>query len=176
MLMRATDADVPAIVQLMNVAFRATGPGASWNSEAHIIDGDRTTEALLRAELAERPEVALFVWRADSDGAILGCFSLQPETNGTWYLGTLSVDPRLQNSGFGRQLLTAAEDWAAEHGAHVIRLKVVNARDTLIAWYVRRGYRLTGETQPFPYEDRRFGTPRRDDLVFVLLERQIRPQ
>jgi len=32
MLTRATDADVPAIVELMNVAFRATGPGASWNS------------------------------------------------------------------------------------------------------------------------------------------------
>lgn len=38
MLTRATDADVPAIVGLMNVAFRAIGPGASWNSEADIID------------------------------------------------------------------------------------------------------------------------------------------
>ncbi len=54
------------------------------------------------------------------------------------------------------------------------RLKVVNARDTLIAWYVRRGYRLTGETLPFPYHDRRFGTPRRDDLTFVILDKEIR--
>jgi len=50
---------------------------------------------------------------------------------------------------------------------------VVNARDTLIAWYVRRGYRLTGETLPFPYDDRRFGSPRRDDLTFVILDKTI---
>jgi GNAT superfamily N-acetyltransferase len=174
MLTRATDSDVPAIVRLMNVAFRATGPGASWNSEAHIIDGDRTTEELLRAELSESPEVALLVWRAAPAGAIQGCVSLKPTADEVWDLGTLSVNPRLQNSGFGTRLLTAAEEWAAEHGARIIRLKVVNARDTLIAWYLRRGYRLTGETLPFPYDDRRFGTPRRDDLTFVILDKQIR--
>jgi ribosomal protein S18 acetylase RimI-like enzyme len=173
MLTRATDADVPAIVELMNVAFRATGPGASWNSEADIIDGDRTTEELLRAELGEKPGAALFVWRTDPAGAIQGCVSLEPAAEGVWYLGTLSVDPRLQNSGFGRRLLTAAEERAAGEGATVIRLKVVNARDALIAWYVRRGYRLTGETLPFPYDDRRFGTPRRDDLTFVILDKAI---
>ena len=105
MLTRATDADVPAIVELMNVAFRATGSGASWNSEADIIDGDRTTEELLRAELGERPGMALFVWRADPAGEIQGCVSLEPAAEGVWYLGTLSVDPRLQNAGFGRRLL-----------------------------------------------------------------------
>jgi hypothetical protein len=55
----------------------------------------------------------------------------------------------------------------------VIRLKVVNARDTLIAWYVRRGYRLTGETLPFPYDDGRFGSPRRSDLTFIILDKTI---
>ena len=29
-------------------------------------------------------------------------------------------------------------------------LSVVSVRAELIAWYERRGYRLTGETQPFP--------------------------
>jgi hypothetical protein len=52
-------------------------------------------------------------------------------------------------------------------------MSVVNARDTLIAWYERRGYLLTGETRPFPYDDQRFGRPLRDDLHFVLLEKDI---
>ncbi len=173
MLTRATDADIPAIVELVNVGFRATGPGASWNSEADIIEGDRTTEELLRAELAGKPDTAMFVWRRSPDGAIQGCVSLEPATAGAWYLGTLTVDPRLQNAGFGRQLLAAAETWAADRGARRIRLKVVNARETLIAWYLRRGYRLTGEVQPFPYDDRRFGTPRREGLVFVVLDKEI---
>ena len=52
-------------------------------------------------------------------------------------------------------------------------MSVVNVRATLIAWYQRRGYVLTGETQPFPYDDQRFGRPLRNDLSFVLLEKQI---
>jgi GNAT superfamily N-acetyltransferase len=172
-LTRATDSDLSAVVALMNVAFRATGPEASWNSEADILDGDRTTEQLLRAELDERPGMALFVWRTDPAGVIRGCVSLEPGADGVWYLGALSIDPRLQNCGLGRRVLNAAEEWAVGEGARVIRLKVVNARDTLIAWYVRRGYRLTGEALPFPYDDRRFGTPLRDDLTFVILEKEI---
>jgi hypothetical protein len=31
----------------------------------------------------------------------------------------------------------------------------------------------TGETQPFPYEDERFGMPARDDLSFVVLEKAL---
>jgi hypothetical protein len=52
-------------------------------------------------------------------------------------------------------------------------MHVINVRDTLIAWYERRGYHLTGETHPFPYGDNRFGTPLRADLTFVVLEKQL---
>jgi hypothetical protein len=48
-------------------------------------------------------------------------------------------------------------------------MTVLNVRDALIAWYVRRGYAMTGETQAFPYGDERFGRPLRDDLSFVVL-------
>jgi hypothetical protein len=58
----------------------------------------------------------------------------------------------------------AAEQWVREQGGKRIRRNVVNARDALIAWYVRRGYHKTGETEPFPYGDDRFGAPLRDDL------------
>ncbi len=52
-------------------------------------------------------------------------------------------------------------------------MTVVAQRDTLIAWYERRGYRRTGEERPFPYGDARFGTPRRDDLFFIVLARDF---
>ena len=57
----------------------------------------------------------------------------------------------------------------------VIEMTVINIRATLIAWYERRGYRLTGETRPFPYGDDRFGTPTRPDLAFVVLEKPLSP-
>jgi hypothetical protein len=52
-------------------------------------------------------------------------------------------------------------------------MSVVNVRDALIAWYVRRGYHKTGETEPFPYGDDRFGAPLRDDLSFLVLAKDL---
>ena len=48
-----------------------------------------------------------------------------------------------------------------------------NVRDALIGWYLRRGHRKTGETEPFPYGDDRFGEPLRDDLSFLVLEKKL---
>jgi ribosomal protein S18 acetylase RimI-like enzyme len=85
----------------------------------------------------------------------------------------LTVRPDLQDRQLGRGLLEAAEAHAAARGARRVRITVVNIRDTLIAWYERRGYVLTGETEPFPYGDLRFGEPQRDDLAFVVLEKAL---
>jgi hypothetical protein len=52
-------------------------------------------------------------------------------------------------------------------------MTVVHLRETLIGWYERRGYRRTGETEPFPYKDQRFGRPLRDDLHFVVLMKNL---
>ena len=171
----ATTADLPAIVALMNAAFRGVGPNAGWNSEAAYIDGDRTNEVHLREELAARPESVLLVAQESTVQRMVGCVSLDPVSPDTCYLGSLTIDPTLQNSGLGRILLAAAEEFARGRQAHRMRMKVVNVRDTLIAWYQRRGYHLTGETSPFPYGDTRFGTPRRADLCFVVLEKALSP-
>ena len=157
----------------MNTAYRGVGRDASWNTEAVFIDGDRTNEADLKEEIARKPASVLLVAEEDGDATMLGCVWLEPVSGATWYLGSLTIDPRLQNSGLGRRLLLASEQWAMERGAGKIEMKVVNVRDTLIAWYKRRGYRLTGETHAFPYGDHRFGTPRRDDLTFVVLEKSL---
>jgi GNAT superfamily N-acetyltransferase len=52
-----------------------------------------------------------------------------------------SVDPDLQNSGIGRQLLTAAEVYAkSTFGSHETHMGVIHTRKELLAWYNRRGY------------------------------------
>ena len=98
---------------------------------------------------------------------------LEPVDTETWYLGLFTVDPALQKQHLGRALLSAAEDFAKSHGARSMRMGVLNVRDALIAWYERRGYTRTGQTEPFPYGDDRFGKPLRDDLVFAILEKQL---
>ena len=72
-------------------------------------------------------------------------------------------------------MLAAAEDWARQRGGKRMRMSVINLRGALIAWYLRRGYAKTGETEPFPYGDDRFGAPLRDDLCFVVLEKDLAP-
>jgi GNAT superfamily N-acetyltransferase len=173
LLNHAVEADYASIVDLANLAFRGVGPSASWNSEADFIEGERLTESLLREDLAAKPGALLLTYREDPRGDLLGTVWLEPKKDGVWYLGLLTVRPDLQNKQLGRALLATAENFAKDHGACRICMSVVNARQTLIAWYERRGYHLTGESLPFPYDDQRFGRPLRDGLHFVLLEKDI---
>lgn len=167
------EADFAEVVALANLAYRGTGEGASWNVEEGILEGQRLNDALLREELAAKPEGSLLVWRDTEDGPLLGTAWLNPEGEGVWYLGLLTVRPDRQNRQLGRTLLKAAEDYARERGGERVRMTVLHVREGLIAWYERRGYARTGETEPFPYEDERFGKPLRDDLHFIVLERAI---
>jgi ribosomal protein S18 acetylase RimI-like enzyme len=168
----AVETDYPAIIDLANLAYRGTGPSASWNIE-NFIEGQRLNESLLREDLAAKPEAHLLTVRDDADQSLLGTVWLDPGKDGVWYLGLFTVRPDLQNRQLGRTLLATAEDFAKERGAHRIQMTVINVRDILIAWYERRGYTLTSETKPFPYGDERFGRPLRDDLYFVVLEKNL---
>jgi ribosomal protein S18 acetylase RimI-like enzyme len=171
----AGEADLPSIVALMNAAFRGVsavpgwkGPG--WSVETEFITGSRITLSLLLEEIETGAQFLV----AKHDGALHGCVSLHAHSAGRWYLGSLTVDPALQNSGFGRKLLLSAEEYALAHDASTIEMTVVNIRHALIAWYVRRGYQPTGDTRSFPYDDNRFGIPTRPDLEFVVLEKDLR--
>ena len=82
------------------------------------------------------------------------------------YLGMLCVEPGLQSSGLGRRLLDAAEDAACAEGIKAMEMTVIDSRDTLIAWYERRGYVRTGETRPFPML-------RDPPITFVVLEKPL---
>ncbi|MFC3069699.1 GNAT family N-acetyltransferase [Phenylobacterium soli] len=166
--------ELPAVAALVNSAYRGDTSRQGWTTEADYIDGQRTDAEALAADLAATPGARLLTLRDAPGGELLGTVWLEPVDEGeTWYLGMLTVRPDIQDRQLGRWLLEAAEAYAAQAGARRIRMTVVSIRDTLIAWYQRRGYALTGETRPFPYEDERFGQPKRPDLRFVVLEKAL---
>lgn len=169
----ASDHELEAVAALVNSAYRAPAGEAGWTHEADYIDGPRTDAQALRHELAASPGAAILVLREEAEASPTACVWLEPKAGGVWYLGMLSVRPDAQDRRLGRAVLEAAEAHAAARGARVMRMQVVGIRDSLIAWYERRGYVLTGETSPFPYDDQRFGAPRRDDLAFVTLEKPL---
>lgn len=173
-LRKAIESDYAEVIDLANLAYRGReGAVASWNIEKGIVGGQRLDHSLLRDELAAKPDGALLVHREEADGPLLGTAWLNPESDGVWSMGLLTVRPELQNQQLGRRLLAAAEEYAKDRGAKRMRIGVLHVRDTLIAWYERRGYRATGETEPFPANDARVGTPLRDNLHFLILEKAI---
>jgi N-acetylglutamate synthase-like GNAT family acetyltransferase len=88
----------------MNIAFRGA---EGWSIEGDYITGERTNLSLLREEICKG---TLYLVATDPDTSNLqGCVSLKAASPEKWYLGALTVRPDLQNSGFGRELLTSAE-------------------------------------------------------------------
>ena len=163
--------DLPALHALIESAYRGDSARLGWSHEADLLDGQRTDLDALEAMLGD-PAQHLLVLR---DNEVLrACVALTDKGDGLAYLGMLTVDPARQSAGLGRMILAAAEDHAAAHfAARRIEMTVIAQRAELIAWYERRGYARTGEQRPFPAQDPRFGLPRRDDLVFDVLEKAL---
>jgi len=171
-LFPVSPAELSDVVSLVNAAYRGDDAKAGWTHEADYLAGQRTDLAMLTKDL-ETPGARVLGWRDGPEAELLGCVWLEPAEPDAWYLGMLTVRPDLQDQGLGRRILQAAEDHAAQLGARRIRMTVVGVRDSLIAWYRRRGYAPTGEREPFPYHDARFGEPLRDDLDFVVFEKPL---
>ena len=162
----ATAADVPALLDLVESAYRGEVSRAGWTTEADLLDGTRTSVELVEADLAD--PATTFLVAADAHG-LLACCAVTDRADGTAYFGTFAVRPRAQGSGIGSRMLAAAEGQARAAGAARMEMTVLAQRSDLLAWYARRGYQATGQTRPFPYGDERYGTPLRDDLVFTVL-------
>jgi GNAT superfamily N-acetyltransferase len=166
----ATSDDLPALHALVESAYRGASARRGWSHEADLLEGQRTDLAALEAMLDD-PAQHLLVFR---DNEVLrACVALTAKHDGLAYLGLLTVDPKRQAAGLGRLILAAAEEHAAAFGASRVEMTVIAQRSELIAWYERRGYALTGEQRPFPHGDPRFGLPRRDDLIFAVMEKTL---
>ncbi len=169
----ADPSELPAIAALVNSAYRGESSRQGWTTEADYLGGQRTDAQTLASDLAANPQAMVMTLREAVGAPLLGCVWLEPADAGAWYLGMLTVRPDLQDRQLGRTMVAAAEDHARGQGAQRVRMTVIQIRDTLIAWYERRGYARTGETRPFPYADLRFGQPARDDLEFIVMEKAL---
>ncbi|HQR89503.1 MAG: GNAT family N-acetyltransferase [Caulobacter sp. 12-67-6] len=165
--------DLPAIAALVNAAYRGPSAQKGWTSETHMLDGQRTDVETLRADLAAKPGSTILILRETTTAPPLACVWLEPLRGDVWMIGMVTVDPERQDSGLGRKLLDAAESHARAHGGKTSKMTVIEGRDTLIAWYGRRGYQPTGESEPFPYGDARFGEPKLEGLKFLVLKKTL---
>lgn len=165
----ASPADAPALKALLEAAYRGDSARRGWNHEADILDDERVSPGEVEALLAD-PAVTILTAR---DGASLtGCVAVTvkdtSKDRALAYLGMLCVSPDLQSHGLGGRLLEEAEHHARTLGIAAMEMTVIDTRESLIAWYQRRGYRRTGESRPFP-------VLRDPPITFAVLEKQLAP-
>lgn len=165
----AGDADIAAITSLLNGAYRGESSKKGWTTEAHLIAGNvRTDESHLQQVMQLRNSI--IVKFSNEQQQITGCVNLQQHGNKI-YLGLLSVSPQLQGFGIGKQLLKAADEYAQHLQCTAIYMTVITAREELINWYQRYGYKDTGERKEFK-EDGLSGK-HLQPLEFMVLEKII---
>ena len=135
----AVDADVPAIVALINRAFEV---------EAFFKIGDRTDAADVRARMRR----GRFLVAEDAAGQLLATAFVSTK-EGRGYFGMLSIDPAQQGRGLGRAFVARIEDECRAAGCAGMEIEVVNLRTELPPLYRKFGYVEDG-TRPFPDGDR----------------------
>jgi len=168
MITKATLQDIPALNILINSAYRGETSKKGWTTEAHLLEGKRTTEEELTEIIADPKNTFLKYTENDQ---IIGSVLLVEKEN-QLYLGMLTVSPELQNSGIGKKLLAEGEKHAKTLGLSSIIMTVVSVRAELIAWYKRHGYVDTGAREPFPSSDIHINVSDKP-LEFIYLEKKI---
>ena len=168
LITKANINDVPELNNLVNNAYRGETSKQGWTTEADILDGSRIDEETLNSYF-NNPDI-IVLKNTDETGAITACVYLEVRAP-KLYVGMFSVLPHLQNKGIGRELLHAAETYGKELNCHKLTMTVISIRHELISWYERRGYRATGEIEPF-HHDKKFGVPRRH-IELIVMEKSI---
>jgi len=165
----AREADISSITHLLNIAYRGEASKAGWTTEAHLIAGEQRATDEMVLETFQNPG-SVFLLYQQPEQTVSGCVNLQIHGKKI-YLGMFSVSPAEQGNGIGKKLLQAAEIYARSVDCDNIYMTVISVRTELIDWYIRHGYRDTGERKPF--EEDNITGKHLQQLEFAVLEKPI---
>lgn len=160
--------DMAQIAQLVNRAYRPGDAPQGWTHEAELVSGARITAAQVAALFGD--DSSVLVVRQDTH--VVACVHVVC-TGPSCTIGMLATDPQRQSLGVGKHLLAAAEHLARQrYGAKVLTMFVLSERPELLAYYQRRGYALTGRSEPYPV-NAHVGFPVKQNLRVLVLEKQV---
>lgn len=164
----ATAADIEFLVTLINAAYRPEDSSISWTHESALVTGARITAQQL-LEIIQKSDTVILI--ASYQQQRVACVQIEKKQGQSCYIGTLAVNPALQMAGFGKQMLNYAEHYArTQFGAQKLVMSVLSARAELIAFYLRRNYRQTGELLEYPITAG-VGIPKQSGLTLEVLEK-----
>lgn len=136
--------DAFEICELMNDAYRGA---RGWTTEQDLMSGVRATAEQI-TEIISSGSSHFLIHKID--GKIVCCINVDLK-NQIAHIGSFAVSPKLQGSGIGSCVITAAEQYAKEKlFPKKFSMVVLSPRKELIAFYERRGYKRTGNISVFP--------------------------
>jgi len=169
MISKATLNDIPQLSSLINSAYRGESSKKGWTTEADLLGGIRIDNDSLQ-QMMHKENSAILKF-CDEHNEIKGCVYLEKK-NDKMYVGLLTVSPMLQAKGIGKKLLFAAEEFSRDNNYYAMQMTVISVRDELIKWYERHGYCKTGETLPFPADEK--SVIQKQPLEFVVMEKRFK--
>lgn len=168
----ATTLNAQEIASLVNSAYRGEYSKQGWTTEASILGGQRTDAEKLQTLIQTPLNQIEIAYEGDSHN-IIGSVHLLQEPPDTLYFGMLTVEPKFQARGLGKIILEHLEKVAKSYGYKRVRFTVIPTRTELVAFYERRGYTTTGNFEPFPDSDPKFGLPKITGLILKEFEKKL---
>ncbi len=159
--------DIPQIVDLVNISYRSK-EFKGWTSEADIVKGDRINNAQVQ-ELFQNDSKVFVMFK---DEELIGCVHVHKQ-NDSCYIGMLTTHPNVQNMGIGKEILKLAEEHSIKnYSINCFEMSVLSVREELINFYERRGYKRTGDNEPYPV-NANVGTPLSSEIQVLHLVKEI---
>ena len=143
--------DASAIAQLINSAYRGEASRKGWTTEADLLEGLRTTTADV-AKIIKREDAFMLIGTHNNEIVATICCEWQAIAgSNTAHFGMIAVKPSLQNKGYGKQIIAAAEALTRREWRAVgFTMTVISIRHDVIKFYEKLGYQRTGEFKDFP--------------------------
>ena len=139
------------IAQLVNSAYRGESSRAGWTTEADLLEGLRTTTQEVASIIQREDAFILIGVERDEIVASICCEWQALAGHNTAHFGMIAVKPKLQNKGYGKAMIAAAEAMTARRWRVVgYHMAVISIRHALIEFYEKLGYERTGEFVAFP--------------------------
>lgn len=134
LIRQAHPEDAPELLALIRIAMAVY---ARKSGIATLLESQLETLDELKAHL-----LSDHVLVAEHRGKLIGTVRLIHDGGDTAYFSRFAVLPALQQTGLGRLIYQAAEEWLASQGVRSIRLHTALTNQPLVAFYESRGFKL----------------------------------
>jgi ribosomal protein S18 acetylase RimI-like enzyme len=166
----ATLDDATQLQAMVQSAFRAEDSRKDWTADMKLGASFRIDVEEITTQIT-KPDGAILV--ATDNSTLVASIEVSKRSADLARLSMLAVDEHHQRGGIGRRVLAYAEDYCQRTwGVKKLGLNALSTRRELILWYIRHGYRKTGELTPFPKVHVK-ELALLDDLYFVELEKDL---